>query len=293
MTKYHIKDLEKLSGVKAHTIRMWEQRYNLLQPFRTETNIRYYDDKQLKILLNVTSLVRNGYKISKVSKFSHEEISNLIQSIELGKTPGDHRSEVFINNLILAGFSYNELAFESAFSSALMHYGVRDIYLNVIYPMMQRIGVLWTTDYFNPAQEHFISNMLKRKFYMAIESLPYPAEECDKWLLFLPEDEGHEGGLLFAHYLLRKHANRVFYLGAFVPLESLESAVSVIKPRFMLCFLVRSSIKNSIQEYLDQLADKFPDQEILVSARYYQTTDLKVKENIHFVYSVEEFEKYM
>lgn len=252
MGKYKISDLENLSGIKAHTIRIWEQRYNILEPLRTETNIRYYDDEQLKKLLNVVTLINAGNKISMISKLSSNEILERIESIASIGGPGI-KEESLINQLISSGLTYNELLFEKAFSNSILSFGVTGAYEKVLYPMLNKLGLLWLTEEMNPSQEHFVSNMIRQKLFAAIDSLN-PADESDEtWMLFLPEGELHELGLLVANYILRSKGKNVCYLGADVPLHNLVDAVKEVKPSHLLLFNVRQNREEDMQLWLNEM----------------------------------------
>lgn len=293
MIKYSISDLEKLTGIKAHTIRIWEQRYGLLTPLRTATNIRYYDDNQLKKLLNVSTLLRNGIKISHISSMTEEEIHSKLDKVaaEL-KEPGK-QYEIFINQLVSSGLTFNEPQFEKTFSSCLLRFGLQDTYVNVIYPLLDKVGLMWGKDELNPAQEHFVSNLLKQKLFTALDALPAVTSSSKSFVLFLPEEENHEIGLLFANYLLRSYHHKVIYLGQDVPFTNLEETVDFTKPTHLMTFLVGSQPQTNAQKYIDRLALRFKDLEILVSGNPWVIGKLKLTFNIHWVKSVEDFNKFI
>ncbi len=256
MSRYKISDLEKLSGVKSHTIRIWEQRYKLLTPLRTETNIRYYDDEQLRKLLNVVSLINSGDKISTIGKLTNDEINAKITSLT---NDGEisAREEALINQMVSAGLSYDEATFEKAFSSSILSFGLMNAYEKVFYPMLIKIGLLWTTTKLNPAQEHFVTNLIKQKIFAAIDALAPPSDKSENWLLFLPEGEQHDLGLLIANYSLRSKGKKVIYLGANVPLENLQQTSHQSSPTHYLTFLVRNTRHDVITKYFDTLTKAF------------------------------------
>lgn len=253
MGKYKISDLANLSGVKPHTIRIWEQRYNMLTPLRTDTNIRYYDDDQLRRLLNIVTLQNAGFKISAIGNLSDEEITNQIELLNNSGGPGI-KEESLINKLISAGLTFNEHQFEKAFSNAILSFGITGAYEKVLYPMMNKIGLLWVTEEISPAQEHFISQLIRQKLFAAIDSLEPVSDNAESWLLFLPENEHHELGLLVANYILRTKGINVCYLGADVPITSLKEAVYLVKPHTMLMFNVRPFQSANLQIWLDEIA---------------------------------------
>ena len=250
MNRYSIKNLEELGDVKAHTIRIWEQRYGLLKPDRTDTNIRYYDDNDLKKFLNVCLLLKNGGKISKLSRMSEKDIADKIDLLIAASDKHLQASEAFINQLLIAVSSYDELLFDKTFKTAVTHLGLKNTYLKVIYPMLVKVGLLWCKNNIMPAQEHFLSNLIQKKLFAAIDSLPLKSNSQECWLLFLYQQEDHEIGLLFANYLLRQMGLKVIYLGARVPFENLEAVIRDCRPTHALTFFVRHhpQIKNLLAD---------------------------------------------
>ncbi|HEV7380222.1 MAG TPA: MerR family transcriptional regulator [Dyadobacter sp.] len=265
MANYSIKDLERISNRKAHTIRIWEQRYGLLQPARTETNIRYYDDAQLKKLLNVCTLINRGMKISLISKLSQSQIAAEIDHIIAESFQADIHIEALINQLLIAIATYDSPLFDQLFNDAVKRLGMKKTYLNVIHPLLVRTGLMWTKDELLPSQEHFLSNLIRQKLFAVIDQLPYTQEYDQTWVLFLNEEEDHEIGLLFAHYLLRQYGKKVIYLGARVPYSDLRSVVDASKPTHIYTFLVRQFPDKQIEMLLEQLQADFGNCRLLVS----------------------------
>jgi DNA-binding transcriptional MerR regulator len=258
MSIYSISDLEKLSGVKAHTIRAWELRYHLLEPSRTDGNIRYYNDDELRKLLNISVLVRGGAKISKISKLSKAQLNSIIDGIIEGKEGGDVYASAIINQLIGAGIGYNEHLFEKAFSNAILKYSLIGAYQKVIYPMLVKVGLLWGKSDLMPAQEHFITNLVKQKLYSAIEQVDITMQPKETWLLFLPENEDHELGLLLSNFLIRSSNRHVVYLGQRVPYVNLKSVIEKTKPDFIQYFIVCNQPQEELQEFVNKLKVDFP-----------------------------------
>jgi DNA-binding transcriptional MerR regulator/methanogenic corrinoid protein MtbC1 len=289
MNNFSISELAQFSGVKAHTIRMWEQRYDALKPKRTEGNTRYYDNNQLRRLLNIVSLAELDYKISDLCMLPDKKLFKLVQESNTGS--GDKSYEYFIAHLISAGISYDEPGFEKIFSHCITRYGMKEAYLNIIYPLLVRVGFMWSADTIPPAHEHFISNLLRQKLFTAIDSLPLPKAGDDDWLLFLPENEFHELGLLFASYLLRLAGKKVIYLGSNVPFESLKEVVKEVDPKNLLLFLVHENLPEVIQQYLDILSKQFKGKNIFVAGHQKLTGQLKKGSNIHFLHSVADLEQ--
>ncbi|MCB0400727.1 MAG: MerR family transcriptional regulator [Flavobacteriales bacterium] len=288
MAQYKIADLENLSGIKAHTIRIWEKRYNLLNPLRTETNIRYYGDDDLKKLLNIASLLQAGHKISNISKLNEVEIAKQIE--EIHQTGGQGiKEETLINQLISAGLSFNEQQFDKAFSNCILSFGIGGSYQRVLYPMLNRIGLLWTTEDLSPAQEHFISNLIRQKLFVAIEAIDPAPEHAEKWLLFLPENEEHELGLLIANHILRSNNKKVYYLGTNVPMNSLLSAFNQIQPDRLLLFQVRPHQSKALQEVLIQLHQNTNATETVLCCSPIEAKQLTPYPEQHFITSFDRF----
>jgi DNA-binding transcriptional MerR regulator len=270
MAQYSIKDLERLSGIKAHTIRMWEKRYGLIEPSRTDTNIRNYSDSDLKRILNVSILNRYGIKISHIAAMEEEEISEKI--LMVSRDSSDYDS--LIENLVITMVDMDEENFDKMLSRAIMQIGFEDTILKVVYPFFEKIGLLWQTGAINPAQEHFISHLIRQKIIVAIDSvIPSNNKDPKHFLLFLPEGELHELGLLFYNYLLQKRGHKVTYLGQWVPLKDMVSASTVLKADFLLTSIVSIYSGHELSEYLQVLAESFKDKTILITG--YQTESME------------------
>lgn len=290
MDQFSISQLAQFSGVKAHTIRIWEQRYQALQPNRSEGNTRYYDADQLRRILNIVSLTQSGYKISELGPMPDHELFSLVAEHEK-KHAGDDLHEFFISQLISAGMNFDEEHFEKMFSHCLLRYGMRDAYVFVIYPLLQRTGVMWASNSIPPAREHFMSNILRQKFFTAIDALPPADEEKESWMLFLPENEFHEIGLLFANYLLRSSGKKVIYLGSNVPQESLLEAVEEIQPSRLLLFFVHYDFPEKRQKYIEVLEKSCPSQELFISGNEKLMSRISLGENTRWLRKVSDLEK--
>jgi DNA-binding transcriptional MerR regulator len=270
MAQYSIKDLERLSGIKAHTIRMWEKRYGLIDPARTDTNIRNYSDEDLKKLLNVSILNRYGIKISHIAAMKQAEIAEKILMVT--RDSSDYDS--LIENLVITMVDMDEEGFEKIATRAIMQIGFEDTVLKIIYPFFEKIGVLWQTGAINPAQEHFISNLIRQKIIMAIDSvIPEHQSDPRRFLLYLPEGELHELGLLFYQYILLKRGHQVTYLGQWVPLADMASATTVLKTDYLLTSIMSVYSGQELPDYLHKLSRTFPQQKILVTG--YQTANFQ------------------
>lgn len=288
MNSFSISQLGQFSGVKPHTIRMWEQRYQALRPIRSRGNTRYYDDSQLRRLLNIVSLLESNFKISQLGAMPDQELFSLSKKIyeDTSSAP----EEYFISQLISAGMDYDEPAFDKLFSHCLLRFGLKITYTKVLYPMMVRLGLLWSTDVLPPANEHFISNILRQKLFTSIDSLPPCTQEINSWVLFLPENEFHEIGLLMANYLLRNSGKKTFYLGANVPLPSVIQAASETKAENLLFFLTHQDHPENIQDYIENLQEKYQGKKIYLSGNKKMLEQIKNQKNILKLQSIEDLE---
>ena len=257
MSIYSIKELGLISGIKPHTIRIWEKRYNILKPLRSDTNIRYYDDNQLKKLLNVCALINSGMKISAIGALSQKHILVEMDKIIAAAFKNKDQFDTIINQLLIAIYTFDEVHFEKIFFNATQKFGLTKTYLNIIYPTLVRIGLMWTKSDIMPAQEHFFSNLFKQKLYAAIDVLPIPKSSNQTWVLFLNPQEEHEIGLLFANYILRKQGKKVIYLGPKVPYDNLRLVIQQFKTTHVYTFFTKKNEEEIINSMLDDLNATF------------------------------------
>ncbi len=286
MAAYSIKDLERLSGIKAHTIRMWEKRYSLVEPVRSDTNIRSYSDKDLKKILNISILNRNGIKISRIVDMNKDEIADKI--LLMTRDSGDFDS--LIENMIIAMVDMDTTRFDSIISRAILQTGFEETVLKIIYPFLEKIGVLWLTGSINPAQEHFVAHYIRQKLIVAIDSIiPKHISEPRHFLLFLPEGELHELGLLFYSYLIQKRGHQVTYLGQWVPLKDMADATAALDLDYLLSSITAVHSGSELESYIARLSDYFTEQTIFISGR--QTEGLKndLPSNIIRLKTVDDF----
>ncbi len=276
MSIFSISDLEHLSGIKAHTLRIWEQRYNIIRPKRTDTNIRYYDDTDLKLVLNISLLKEHGFKISEIARMTMEDMSQEVLSL----TDKNLRYSDQIQALTLSMIDLDEERFEKIMSTNALQVGFEQTMTNIVYPFLIKIGVLWQTGAISPAQEHFISNLIRQKLIVAIDGQIMRRGDCPKYMLFLPEGELHELSLLFANYLLRSRQNRVIYLGQSLPFVDVVSAYDIYRPHFILTVLTSIPGAEEVQTYLDRLGASFPEAKILVTGYQVVAQDLKLPGNV-------------
>lgn len=264
MASYSIKELENLSGIKAHTIRIWEKRYSLIVPSRTETNIRYYCDKDLKRLLNVAILNRQGIRISEIAKLSDEELSERV--VNMASDSGDAAQN--IEQLVIAMVDMDEVKFDRILSRYIMHEGFENAVIRVIFPFFERIGILWQTGTINPAHEHFVSNLFRQKLMVAIDNIMVTDnQKAKKFILFLPEGEYHELGLLFYNYLIRKSGQIVYYLGSSVPFNDVLETSKMVNPDYFFTTITSLLTRDETVKYLKNLSKAFPLQKILVTGQ--------------------------
>lgn len=217
---FSIKDLENISGIKAHTIRMWEKRYGILEPQRTDTNIRLYDIANLQKLLNITLLHEHGYKISKISRFPSEKIPTLVKDIVYEKSKKSHA----INAFKMAMFNFDQALFKSTYEDLLAEKPFSEVFHEVFIPLLEEIGILWQTGTITPSHEHFISYLIRQKLIVNTEKKQDNPIETNRpvYVLFLPENEIHELALLYLNYELVQSGNKTIYIGQSIPLENLQ-----------------------------------------------------------------------
>ena len=252
--KFSIKDLENLSGIKAHTIRIWEKRYNILLPDRTESNIRYYNTKNLQRLLNVTLLYNRGLKISKIGGLTDPEIQNLIRE-EISK--GEVRED-FVNGLKLAMLNFDSALFNATYNKMLAEMSFRYIFIEVFIPLLNSVGLYWQSESITPAHEHFISNLIKQKLHINIERVQQSKFTDDQvYVLFLPSNEIHELGLMYIHYDLILKEKHSIYLGQSVPVENLKSLQKIYKQINFISYFTVQPDRNAVSEYLKNINDRY------------------------------------
>ncbi len=277
MAIYSIRDLEKLTGIKAHTIRIWEQRYNLITPARTETNIRYYTDENLRLLFNIALLNRNGLKISKVAKMKPSEIA--AKGAALTQSAVNNNSQ--IEALTLSMIDMDEAAFEHLFSGYLKSHGFEATMVDLIYPFLDKLRVLWLTGSINPAQEKFIGHLIRRKLMGIIDRLPpvSPKNGAEKILLYSPEGESQELALLFMQYLIRRREIQAIYLGSGVNLSDLGDTCKLLNPNYVLTIIQDPIPRQPIQAYIDQAAACIGNGQLLLTGAQLFVSPVKLPAN--------------
>ena len=284
LSTYSIKDLEQLSGIKAHTLRIWEQRYGFISPKRTETNIRYYDSEDLKLILNVALLKDNGYKISKIATLGRDKLNEIVLQL----TEKNWRYPDQINSLLLSMIDLDEERFEEIVAANTRKIGFEATVLNVIYPFLSKIGVLWQTDAINPAQEHFVTNLIRQKIIVALDGLPSPNRStASKYLFYLPEGELHELTLLFGSYIVKARRNRAIYFGQNLPFDDVVTIYNILDPEYIVTVITTSPSANQVQDYVNRLATSFPQTTILLSGYQVLSQDIALAANVTVFYRIE------
>ena len=284
MGRYSIKEVETLSGLKAHTLRIWEQRYHILKPERTDTNIRYYSDEQLKLILNISTLNKQGMKISKIANLSQSELNKLVQEISNEGATTDILQDGFTRAMI----DFDEAQFEKTLSTAIMRHGFETAFIDLVFPIMVRAGVLWSAGTIHASQEHFISNLIRRKISTAIDSqYVKPDAKSKKFVLFLPEGETHELVLLFTEYLLRKRNHHVAYIGNSVPYADIEFIQQAFKPDYLVTFFSIPLSGITVAEYIKNLSNSFPKQKLMIGGKQVENLKAPAK-NVSIIQSAKD-----
>jgi DNA-binding transcriptional MerR regulator len=254
MAEYKIKDLENLTGIKSHTIRIWEKRYNILDPNRTDTQIRTYSDDELTHLLTVSMLNRNGIKISKIAKLSQQDMNKLLWDIKVNKEP-----EYSMDKLIMALISLDENLFNKTLQNLIDTEGLETTFTQHLIPFLDRIGIMWLIGSINPAQEHLISNLIRQKVISEIDKQTVPNDKTSPVVVYLPEHEWHEISLLFYQFLLREKGVKTAYLGQSLPYPALQECIEKLKPKAILSSWLTAVDSKFVVNYFKRLRKDYPD----------------------------------
>ena len=279
--KYFIKDIENITGIKAYTLRIWEQRYGMLVPKRTETNIRYYEEDDLKYMMNIAILNANGIKISRIAQMDRDEVQR--KTLSISENNSGQQSQ--ISTLTSAMFDFDEREFNKTLSINILQLGMEQTTTQIIFPFLQHLGVMWLSGTIHIAHEHFITNLIKQRIFVAIDQLNIiPNANAKKFLLFLPNGENHELSLLLASYLLRANGKNVIYLGNSTPLEDLNKIHKLHNPDYVFCALTNPNSSMPVQVYLNTLSRSWPNTQILVTgSQVVKRRDLKIPENCRVI----------
>jgi DNA-binding transcriptional MerR regulator len=283
---FSIKDVEAVSGIKSHTLRIWEQRYGIIQPKRTDTNIRYYDDEDLKFILNISILNKHGFKISEIAKMGRNEINEHILKL----SSRSNRFESQIKSLISAMLRFDEYAFHQILTTNIIQHGLDQTMIAVVFPFLSETGLLWQLGSIHPSHEHFASNIIKQKLYVAIDgNVGKHSSNPKRFLLFLPEYEQHTLGLLFANYILRARGHEVLFLGQQVPLVDLGKVSGDCVPDFVFTILTAAHVHVDKETYINQLCDIWQDAKILLSGAQFLTGDFNYSPQVKLIHTMQEF----
>jgi DNA-binding transcriptional MerR regulator len=283
---FSIKDIEAVSGIKCHTLRIWEQRYGILEPKRTCTNIRYYDDEDLKLILNISILNRSGYKISEISKLSCEEINAAI--IKISGNTGEYNCQ--IKEMIKTMMVFDEYEFNKILTTSIIQLGLEETMMKIIFPFLTEIGILWQVGSIQPSHEHFASNIIKQKMYVAIDgNVGRYIPNRKRFLLFLPEREQHSLGLLFANYIIRSRGHEVLYLGQEVPLNDLKQNFGSHSPDYIFTIMTAAHLDIEKQEFVNALAENWKDSRIFLSGYQFISADITYPDNVTLIKKMEDF----
>jgi hypothetical protein len=283
--RYSIKDIETLSRIKAHTLRIWEQRYGFLKPERTDTNIRYYSDEQLKAILNIALLNKNGHKISHIADMTAEEVKGHV--LKISNTLDT--SDALLDSMTHAMVDFDEYRFENTINAAIEKLGFKETFVQLLLPFLERTGILWTTGMIKPVQEHFVSNLIRRKLCVAIDNINITkTEKTKKFVLFLPEGEWHEMMLLFTELLLRLHNHEVTYIGCSLPFSDIGSLGTFFKPDYLVTYLTAPLQEPSLQSFVNSLGATFANIPILIGGPQIAMNKPKLPRHIQYVKSMED-----
>ena len=289
MTRFTIKDLENLSGIKAHTIRIWEQRYSFLKPGRTDSNIRYYSNDDLKTILNISILNKYGFKISHINKMSAADLQTRVAGLNIA---GAQEVRV-VNELIQKMVDLDTAGFEKILEKQITANGIEKTIIKAIFPFFERIGILWQTGNINPAQEHLTTNIIRQKLIVGIDEAKPVIKVNKSFLLFLPERELHELGLLLVYYLLKKRGLNVLYIGANVPLKDAQFIAEAKKPDYIYIHLTSCSPGFNFSKFLSQVNEKIPRPKIIISGYPASSYKKPLPKNVEFKHSLPELVEFI
>ncbi|MBK0383172.1 MerR family transcriptional regulator [Pedobacter sp. SD-b] len=286
MRKFSISDIENLTGIKAHTIRVWEQRYNFFTPKRTETNIRYYDDHDLCKFLNIAALNESGYKISRISKMDNAEINLLVKKLQ-----EDHYNiNVQVQMLSNAMLKMDDHEFDEVLNGCVNDLGMEKAICEIIFPFMRKVGFMWQVGTINAAHEHFATQKIEQKIIHDTYELKSAKNENSKrFILFLPPQEHHEVGLLFAQYLLKNNGHRALYLGQDMPFESLGEVVEYYEPDFVFTVLTIANSEIKLEDLIHKIKEKINDTPLILAGAQISCNTFSPIPNTIFIKNIQEF----
>lgn len=290
MNRFSIKDIEILTGIKPHTIRIWEQRYGIIKPQRTATNIRYYTENDLKLMLNVSLLNKMGFKISKITCLKPNEIEHKVLSLVEQANDADINLSALLNCMV----RLDEDTFEHLLNKYLETNGLEITMTKILFPFLYRIGLLWQTGSITPAYEHFFTNLVRQKIIAAIDKqFLSPSPDAKRFLLFLPPNEPHELGLLYAHFVIRQRGHRSVYMGLNLPIDHIICAHECCQPDFIVTTLTSCIKINAIEEFIVQISKTFSKSRILLSGAQAVNRSLHLPQNVQVISDFDDFIQYI
>lgn len=286
MKKFSISDIENLTGIKAHTIRVWEQRYNFFTTKRTVTNIRYYNDDDLCMFLNIATLNENGYKISKISQMDISEINDLVKHLK-----EDHYNvNVQVQMLSNAMLKMDEHEFDEILSGCIIDMGVETTMGTIVFPFLRKVGFMWQVGTINPAHEHFAVYKIQEKLIREAAKFKKVEDNLSKrYLLFLPPSETHELGLLFAQYILKSNGHQTLYLGQNLPYDSLNEVAGYYEPDFALSILTIADPNDGLQLTINKLKESIGDIPLILAGNQISINDIPHQDNLILIKNIADF----
>jgi DNA-binding transcriptional MerR regulator len=288
MNRFSIRDIENLTGIKAHTLRIWEQRYGIIQPKRTDTNIRYYDGDDLKNALRVSLLNSRGYKISVINGMSEDEMNELITEI----SDHDFRLKATVNELLECTVAVDSERFEDVLDGYIARYGMEKTIEQLLFAFLEKIGLMWMTDKIFPAQEHIASNIITRKLALATDSIRKTGKAGKKTvLLFLPEGEIHDIGLLYIQYLVLRHRHKAIYLGQSTPLAEAAFIYELKKPEYIYIHITSTADNFDAGAYIKSLHKTFAKSTVFLSGSMLAKSAVKPWKNVKLLHTLEEVKR--
>ncbi len=286
MKRFSISDIESLTGIKAHTIRVWEQRYNLVAAKRTESNIRYYTSEDLCTFLNIATLNENGYKISKISQMDISKINQLVKSLR----ENHYNVNVQVQMLSNAMFTMDETEFDDILNGCINEMGMEKAMHDIFFPFLNKVGFMWQVGSINPAHEHFATQKISQKIiHTTYENAKEITSKSKRFLLFLPAGEIHEVGLLFAQYILKSRGHQVLYLGQNMPEDTLTEVANYYEPDCVFSVLTSPLIENDINKLINRLLENLPYWPLVLAGSQVVSNPINPKPRLTIIKQIAEF----
>ena len=286
MRKFSISDIENLTGIKAHTIRVWEQRYNFFTTKRTDTNIRYYNDDDLCMFLNIATLNENGYKISKISQMDNSEINDLVKHLKEDHYNVNVQVQMLSNSML----KMDDEEFDEILNGCIDDLGMDAAMTTIVFPFLRKVGFMWQVGTINPAHEHFAVHKIEQKLINdTYQFRKSPGKDAKRYLLFLPPGETHEVGLLFAQYLLKANGHQTLYLGQNLPYDSLNEVAIYYEPDFAFSVLTIAGLENGVDEIITKLKDSLGEIPLILAGNQISINEIPKRDNLILIKNILEF----